>query len=101
VLYPKGGPSEYATVHKLLERLKAKGAVRRGKRDGTIVIEATVARDALVGRQLEALVDKMCGGSLQPLLTNLVKARGITADELQELLALVNQLKANAKSKKR
>jgi predicted transcriptional regulator len=101
VLYPRGGPSEYATVHKLLERLHAKGAVRRGKRDGTILILATVARDALVGRQLEALVDKMCGGSLQPLLTNLVKAKGITPEELEELLALVNQLKANAKSKKR
>ena len=30
VLYPPGGPSEYATVHKLLERLEGKRFVRRG-----------------------------------------------------------------------
>jgi predicted transcriptional regulator len=91
VLYPKGGASEYATVHKLLERLQAKGYVRRERREGVYVFRAAVDRDEVIGQQLETLVDKLCGGSLQPLLSHLVRAKGLTPEELRELLALVNR----------
>src|SRR5947209_13567889 len=75
VLYPKGGPSEYATVHKLLERLESKGYVRRDRSAGVQQFQAAVDRDAVIGQQLEALVEKMCGGSLQPLLSNLLRVK--------------------------
>jgi predicted transcriptional regulator len=91
VLYPKGGASEYATVHKLLERLQAKGYVRRERREGVYLFRAAVDRDEVIGQQLETLVDKLCGGSLQPLLSHLVRAKGLTPEELRELLALVNR----------
>ena len=44
VLYPKGGASEYATVHKLLGRLEAKGYIRRGREGGAVTAPATTAR---------------------------------------------------------
>src|SRR5215471_8691674 len=88
-LYPGGGPSEHATVHKLLERLEAKGYVGRARADGALVFRALVERDEALGRQLEALLDKMGGGSLQPLLTSLVRVKRLTTDELRELLVLV------------
>jgi predicted transcriptional regulator len=97
-LYPSGGPSEHATIHKLLERLEAKGYVRRQRAAGALAFKATVDRDDLIGRQLETVLEKMCGGSLQPLLSNLVRTRRLTADELRELLALVESL--DAKNKK-
>jgi BlaI family penicillinase repressor len=100
VLYPKGGPSEYATVHKLLERLDGKDCVRRERREGVIVFEASRPRDDVVGEQFETLIDKMNGGSLQPLLSTLVRNRRVTADELRELLALVEQLDAKRKKKR-
>jgi BlaI family transcriptional regulator, penicillinase repressor len=100
VLYPKGGPSEYATVHKLLERLETKGYVRRGREGGANVVRAAVTREEAVGRQLEALADKTCGGSLQALLSNLVRAKRLTADELRGLLDLVEQLDAEKKAGK-
>jgi predicted transcriptional regulator len=100
VLYPKGGASEYATVHKLLERLASKGYVRRQRKAGVFLFEAAVDRDDLLGRELESLVEKMCGGSLQPLLTNLVRVKRLTADELRELLALVESLDAKARPRK-
>jgi predicted transcriptional regulator len=100
VLYPKGGPSEYATVHKLLERLEGKGYVRRERQGGVYLFQAAVNRDEVIGRQLETLVEKMCGGSLQPLLSNLVRVKGLTPDELRELLKLVDDLDAKAKRKK-
>ena len=100
VLYPKGGPSEYATVHRLLERLEAKGCVRRDRHAGVYVFEAVAKRDDLIGGQLEALVEKMCGGSLQPLLTNLIRVKRLTPNELRELLALVDSLDAKTRSRK-
>jgi predicted transcriptional regulator len=100
VLYPRGGPSEYATVHKLLERLEAKGCVRRQRDAGVYVFEAAVDRDRVIGQELEALVDKMCGGSLQPLLSNLVRVKRITPAELRDLLALVEQLDRTNRPKK-
>jgi predicted transcriptional regulator len=100
VLYPKGGASEYATVHKLLERLEAKKYVRRERVEGVYLFEATASRDEVVGRQLEALVDKVYGGSLQPLLLNLVRVRRLTAQELRDLLALVDSLDRKGKNKK-
>jgi predicted transcriptional regulator len=101
VLYPRGGPSEYATVHKLLERLEAKGFVGRDRETGVYVFRALIDRDAVIGQQLEALVDKMCGGSLQPLLTNLIRARRLKAGELRELLDLVDRLPPRGSAKKK
>jgi BlaI family penicillinase repressor len=99
VLYPKSGPSEYATVHKLLERLEAKKIVQRRRVEGVYLFEATASRDDVVGRQLEALVDKMYGGSLQPLLMNLVRVKRLTAQELRDLLTLVDSLDRKGKKK--
>jgi predicted transcriptional regulator len=102
-LYPGGGPSEYATVHRLLERLEGKGYVRRERTGGVYLFHPARARDEVLGQQLEALLEKMAGGSLQPLLTNLLRSRRLTPEELRELLALVDDLdnRSRAKSKKR
>jgi predicted transcriptional regulator len=96
-LYPRGGASEYATVHRLLERLEAKDCVRRARRAGVYVFEAAIARDDVIGQELEALVERMCGGSLQPLLTNLIRVKRLTPGELRELLTLVDELETQAK----
>jgi predicted transcriptional regulator len=100
VLYSKGGPSEYATVHKLLERLEAKGYVRRERQAGGFQFQALVNRDEVVSRQLEVLVEKMCDGSLQTLLTNLVRVKRLKAEELRELRALVDRLDQHAPARK-
>ncbi len=100
VLYPGGGPSEYATVHKLLERLETKGYVRRERRGGLFVFSAHVKRDDVLGQQLETLVEKMCGGSLQPLLSHLVRAKRLTPWELRELRDLVDELANRTRGKK-
>jgi BlaI family penicillinase repressor len=99
-LYPRGGASEYGTVHKFLERLEAKGCVRRHRRQGVYWFEAVIGRDDLIGQELTILVRKMGGGSLQPLLTNLVRVKGLTAAELRDLLKLVDDLDRDKKSRK-
>jgi predicted transcriptional regulator len=90
-LYPGGGPSEYATAHRLLERLEGKDYVRRQRAEGVYLFRAVLDREAVLGQQLETLVERMCGGSLQPLLSTLVKSQRLTAEELRELLDLVEK----------
>jgi predicted transcriptional regulator len=90
-LYPGGGPSEYATAHRLLERLEAKGYVVREKVEGVFLFRAARDRDAVLGQELEALVERLCGGSLQPLLSTLLKSKRLSAEELRELLELVRR----------
>ena len=51
-----------------------------------------VGRDELIARELTTLVEKMSGGSLEPLLSNLVRVKGLTPDELRGLLKLVDDL---------
>jgi BlaI family transcriptional regulator, penicillinase repressor len=91
-VYAQEGTSVYATVQKLLDRLEAKGCVRRD-RSGTVhVFEAAIDRDELIGRRLRAVADALCGGSLTPLLTHLVQGEELSEKERKELRALINRL---------
>src|ERR1700730_18218524 len=79
VLYPRSGPAQYATVQKLLERLETKGfvsAMNRGQ--GVLTFAVTVDRDELISRKLQEMAEKLCGGSMTPLLMNLVRAQPLT-----------------------
>jgi BlaI family penicillinase repressor len=91
-LYPAGGTSKYATVQKLLERLEDDGYVRRDRTDGVNVFAAAAGRDDLIGRRLRTLADKLCGGSLTPLLSHLLQAGPLSAEERQSLRNLIDEL---------
>lgn len=90
-LYPAGGASHYATVQKLLERLAAKSYVRRRSRGRVNVFRATVDRAELIAGRLRETADRLCDGSLAPLLTQLVDAASLTPAELATLRDLVER----------
>jgi BlaI family transcriptional regulator, penicillinase repressor len=92
VLYPEGGPAHVTTVQKLLERLEKKGYVSRTAGEGPITFTATIEREQLISRRLLDVAEKLCGGSLTPLLMNLVRAKPLTPRELQELQELLHEL---------
>jgi predicted transcriptional regulator len=100
-LYPGGGPAQYATVQKLLDRLEAKGCVRRDRTGAAHTFTAAVGREEIIGRRLRDVAEKLCGGSLTPLLTHLVRARGLSTRERQELRALIEELDDRGKGKSR
>ncbi len=91
-LYPSGGPSAHTTVHKLLERLEAKGYVRRDRSGPVQVIVAVVSREALIDQRAQALADALCGGSLVSLLNHLVDPRRLRAQDRKELHKFFNRL---------
>ena len=98
--YPGGGSSRAATVQKLLERLEAKGFVRRDRGGAVQVFAAAVGRDELIGRRLRDLAATLCGGSLAPLLTHLVEAEPLGAAERRALRALIDRLDREAKPRR-
>jgi predicted transcriptional regulator len=91
-LYPDGGAAHYATVQKLLDRLEAKGFIARLRSGTAHSFETTIDREELIGRKLEDMAEKLCGGSLTPLLTHLVRARRLSSRERQELRHLIDEL---------
>jgi predicted transcriptional regulator len=93
-VYKQGGASVYATVQKLLDRLEAKGCVRRERGGPVHVFQAAIDRDELIGHRLRAVANALCGGSLSPLLMHLVEGRGLSAPERRELRALIEKLDA-------
>jgi predicted transcriptional regulator len=91
-LYPGGGPPKYWTVQKLLERLEEKGYVLRNRSGAAHTFSATVDRDEMIGRRLRDVAEKLCGGSLTPLLTHLMRSRPLSAQERKELRQLIDEL---------
>ncbi|HJT79122.1 MAG TPA: BlaI/MecI/CopY family transcriptional regulator [Gemmataceae bacterium] len=97
-LYPEGTAAQYATVQKLLERLEAKGCVLRDRRPWPHVFQATIDRDELIGRQLRAVAEKLCGGSLAPLLTHLLRPENLSSRERKELRQFMDDLNQQSES---
>lgn len=95
-LYEERTAPQYATVQKLLERLEAKGCVRRDRSNRAHRFGALVSRDQFIGERLQDLADKVCEGSLTPLLTGLVHAKGISRKDRQALRRLIDDLSSTA-----
>jgi predicted transcriptional regulator len=91
IIYPNGATAQYATVQKLLDRLDEKGLVSRRKNGSINLFSASVAREEMIGRHLENMAEKLCGGSLTPLLTHLVRSQRLSANERDELRALIDK----------
>lgn len=94
--YPGGGTSEYATVQKLLERLEDKGFIRRDRSEFVHTFFATVDRDELIGRRLRAMADKLCGGSMAPILSQLARNKGLTEKQRHALRSLIDSADASS-----
>lgn len=92
LLYPDGGTAHYATVQKLLERLGDKACVRRRSQGRGYQYQAAVSRSELIAAQLRSTADKLCEGSLTPLLTQLVDSQELSSAELAHLRKLVARL---------
>jgi predicted transcriptional regulator len=97
-LYPACSASCYATVQKLLERLEGKGCVARERSSSVHKFQAAVCREELIHRGLRSIADKLCDGSLIPLLAELVRAGRLSPKEREELWKLIGEPNGPAKS---
>ena len=86
---PDAGAAQYATVQKQLERLEAKGFVARDRSLYVHVFSPTIDRDELIGRRIRAMAEKLCGGSLVPILSHLARSKGLSQKERQALREII------------
>jgi predicted transcriptional regulator len=96
-LYSEYSSSQHATVQKLLERLEGKDCVRRNRGVWPHMFEAAIERGDLIDRKLQQTADKLCDGSIQPLLTHLVKGARLSAQERRSLRTLLDELEKEGK----
>ena len=90
-LYPSQTTSDYATVQKLLDQLEEKSCVRRDRSQIAHVFTATVVRDDLIDSQLRDLADKLCDGSITPVLMRLVEGSKLSKRERDALRKLLDE----------
>lgn len=91
-LYPEAGNAGAATVQKLLERLRAKRCVDRRRAGRGHVYSAVIDRDEIIGTQLRETAERLCGGSLTPLLSQLLDARELSREDPEALRDLIERL---------
>jgi BlaI family transcriptional regulator, penicillinase repressor len=92
-VYPNASApdAKYATVQKLLDRLEEKGHVERDRRQHAHLFTPKTSRDELVGRRLRAMAQELTGGLMAPLLSHLVRAETLSAEERRALRNLLNE----------
>ena len=92
-LYPAGGPSYYATVQKLLEQLEEKGCAVRDRSRKAHVFRAAVERGDLIDAQLQEMAERLCEGSLTPVLRHLVEGAKLSKRDRDTLRRLLDEAK--------
>jgi BlaI family penicillinase repressor len=91
-LYSEGTAGQYGSVQKLLERLEAKGCIQRDRKPWPHLFRAAIDRETLIGWRLRNMAEKLCGGSMTPLLLHLLKTDTFNSEERKELRAFLEQL---------
>ena len=90
-IYGDTSATSYATVQKLLERWEKKACVRRDRKSFAHQFSAKIDRSDLIDQGLENLAEKLCGGSLTPLLVHLVETKKLTDRQRKTLRDLIDE----------
>jgi len=88
------------TARTLLERMEQKGWLKHREDGRTYLYSAAQPRPAAIGQAVLNVVDHVCGGSPEVLLTALLDHRGVTADELARIRAMLDKAKASQPTKR-
>ncbi len=89
------------TVRTLLERMEEKGWLTYRVVGRTHFYSALLPREGVIGQRVLELVDTVCGGSPERLVTALLDYRGLTAAEAKRIEALIKEAKGKRSAKKR
>ena len=81
------------TVKTLLGRLLAKGALSHEEEGRRYLYRPAVAREDYVARESRALLDRLFGGSVSPLVAHLAARDDLSPRDIAEIEALLNALK--------
>lgn len=82
----------YSTIKTIVDRLEAKGAIKRvDNRGKTILYCAAVSRERVRKPLVKAFLRRVFGDDLRPLFTQLIRDEKLTAGEIDYLKRLLDE----------
>ena len=91
-LYDDVTDPKLSSAQKLIERLVAKGCVARDRSQRAHRFRPLVSQEDFMRSRLQALADRLCEGALAPLVTTLLRSKGLSRKDRDELRRLVSDL---------
>ena len=91
-LHRRGRRVAYTTVQTLLTRLEQKRYVTSNKSGLAYVYRARVTRERVTRSRLRTLLAQLYDGAAGPLVLQLIRTEPLTADEIEELQQLIDDL---------
>ena len=88
-LYGEPSTVQYRTVQVQLDRLSKKGLVERDRDGRPQRFKALVDRSHFIGEELQTMADRVCEGSLAPLLLNLAGRAKLSDDQRDALMKII------------
>jgi predicted transcriptional regulator len=93
-------PLSRNTVRTVLERMEQKGWLTHRLEGRTFLYSAAQPRPATIGQTVVNVVDRVCGGSPEVLLTALLDYRGLTSGELERIRSMLEKAKAKKSARR-
>lgn len=78
----------------LLDRMEEKGWLKHREDGRTYLYCAAQPREASIGQKVVEVVEHVCGGSPEELVTALLDYRGLSPQELKRIRAMLDEAKA-------
>jgi BlaI family transcriptional regulator, penicillinase repressor len=91
-LHEEVSDPKMASVQKLIERLEAKGCVRRDRSQRAHRFRPLVSHEQFLRSRLQSLADRLCDGAVVPLVTTLLRSDRLPKREREQLRRLVDDL---------
>jgi BlaI family transcriptional regulator, penicillinase repressor len=82
------------TVRTLLDRMEEKGWLKHREDGRTYLYSAAQPREASIGQKVLEVVEHVCGGSPEELVTALLDYRGLSPQELKRIRTILDEAKA-------
>lgn len=92
-VYSRYSASDFATVHSMLKRLEAKGAVDRDRSTHPHGFTAAVTETDIAGFKLAEMAAKFSGGSMTPFILHLMEARQLSQQDAEAIREMLTNYK--------
>lgn len=90
-LYPHSARSQHGAVQSLLQRLMEKGFVVRDRNVGVYRYSPVPSREQYASDQLEALANRVTGGAVIPIITQLLEGDRLPREEIERLRRILEE----------
>ena len=92
-VYSGCSASDFATVHSMLKRLEAKGAVHRDRSTHPHGFTAVVTETDIAGFKLQQMADQLSNGSMAPFILYLVESRRLSQEDADAIRKMLKNYK--------